>query len=36
LDDINRLHAVGSSTVIGVSGDIADYQYIQEVLDDLA
>ncbi|KAH9840705.1 proteasome endopeptidase complex beta subunit [Rhodofomes roseus] len=33
--DITRLHAVGTSTVIGASGDMSDFQHIQRVLDDI-
>jgi len=30
--DIERLHPVGEHTIIGASGDISDYQYIQHML----
>ncbi|KAI7861638.1 nucleophile aminohydrolase [Spinellus fusiger] len=33
--DIERLHPVGDHTVVGVSGDLSDYQYIQHLLDSL-
>ncbi|KAI9331773.1 nucleophile aminohydrolase [Pilaira anomala] len=33
--DIKRLTPVGNSTVVGASGDISDYQYIQHLLDSL-
>ena len=33
--DIQRLHSVGSNTVLAASGDMSDFQYIQQVLDDL-
>lgn len=33
--DIRRLHPVGDFTVVGASGDMADFQYIQKILDDL-
>ena len=33
--DIQRLHAVGSYTVLAASGDMSDFQYIQSLLDDL-
>ncbi|KAI0687831.1 proteasome endopeptidase complex beta subunit [Cytidiella melzeri] len=33
---IQRLHPVGSSTVIGASGDLSDFQYIQSTLEELA
>ncbi|KAI9059379.1 proteasome endopeptidase complex beta subunit [Trametes sanguinea] len=33
--DIQRLHPVGSSTVIGASGDMSDFQALQAILDDL-
>ncbi|GBE85714.1 proteasome endopeptidase complex beta subunit [Sparassis latifolia] len=33
--DIQRLHPVGSSTIIGVSGDLSDFQYLQNLLDGL-
>ncbi|TFK85115.1 proteasome endopeptidase complex beta subunit [Polyporus arcularius HHB13444] len=33
--DVRRLHAVGTSTVIGASGDMSDFQAIQSILDDL-
>lgn len=32
---MQRLHAVGQNTVIGVGGDISDFQYIQSTLDQL-
>ncbi|KAI0075010.1 proteasome endopeptidase complex beta subunit [Panus rudis PR-1116 ss-1] len=32
---IQRLHPVGTSTVIGASGDMSDFQYIQSLLDEL-
>ena len=32
---IQRLEAVGDATVIGASGDMADYQYIKVLLDEL-
>ncbi|KIP01257.1 hypothetical protein PHLGIDRAFT_131320 [Phlebiopsis gigantea 11061_1 CR5-6] len=32
---IQRLHAVGESTVIGASGDMSDFQYLQGLLDGL-
>lgn len=32
--DIQRLHAVGSYTVLAASGDMSDFQYIQQLLDD--
>ncbi|KAI8887022.1 proteasome endopeptidase complex, beta subunit [Backusella circina FSU 941] len=31
--DIERLYPVGQHTVVGASGDISDYQYIQHLLD---
>ena len=33
--DIRRLHAVGTSTVIGASGDMSDFQAIQALLDEI-
>ncbi|KAI0942403.1 hypothetical protein AcW1_010270 [Taiwanofungus camphoratus] len=33
--DVQRLHPVGSATVVGASGDMSDYQYLQEHLDAL-
>jgi len=33
--DVQRLHPVGGHTVIGASGDMSDFQYIQALLDDL-
>jgi len=33
---IQRLHQVGSATVIGASGDMSDFQYIQRLLENLA
>ncbi|KAI0028402.1 proteasome endopeptidase complex beta subunit [Vararia minispora EC-137] len=33
--DIQRLHEVGKFTVIGASGDMSDYQYLQTTLDEL-
>ncbi|OSD00362.1 proteasome endopeptidase complex beta subunit [Trametes coccinea BRFM310] len=33
--DIQRLHPVGSSTVLGASGDMSDFQALQAILDDL-
>ncbi|KAJ7074513.1 proteasome endopeptidase complex beta subunit [Mycena amicta] len=33
--DIQRLHPVGTSTVIGAGGDMSDFQYIQTILDEL-
>lgn len=32
---IQRLQAVGNSTVLGASGDMSDFQYIQTLLDGL-
>lgn len=32
---IQRLHPVGEHTVIGASGDLSDYQYIQSMLDEV-
>lgn len=34
-NDIERLIKVGSETVVGISGDISDFQYIQRLLDEL-
>ncbi|WOO79657.1 Proteasome subunit beta type-4 [Vanrija pseudolonga] len=31
--DIERLHALGTHTVIGVAGDMSDYQYLKKELD---
>ncbi|GJE93627.1 proteasome endopeptidase complex beta subunit [Phanerochaete sordida] len=33
--NIQRLHAVGDTTVIGASGDMSDFQYLQGLLDEL-
>jgi 20S proteasome subunit beta 7 len=33
--DINRLNPVGEHTIVGASGDISDYQYIQHILESL-
>ncbi|KAL1933771.1 hypothetical protein VTP01DRAFT_7861 [Rhizomucor pusillus] len=33
--DIERLYPVGDFTVVGASGDLSDYQYIQHILDTL-
>jgi 20S proteasome subunit beta 7 len=33
--DIKRLYPVGEKTIVGSSGDISDYQYIQHLLDSL-
>ncbi|KAL1942318.1 hypothetical protein VTO73DRAFT_6382 [Trametes versicolor] len=33
--DIKRLHPVGTSTVIGASGDMSDFQAIQSMLDEI-
>lgn len=33
--DIQRLHSVGNYTVVGAGGDLADFQYIQNMLDSL-
>ncbi|KAG9316235.1 proteasome endopeptidase complex beta subunit [Chiua virens] len=34
--DVQRLQAVGDYTVVGASGDMSDFQYIQRILDDIA
>ncbi|KAJ1918394.1 Proteasome subunit beta type-7 [Mycoemilia scoparia] len=31
----HRLHAIGKSTVLAFSGDVSDFQYMQETLDEL-
>ena len=33
--DVQRLHQVGNYTVLGASGDMSDFQYLQSLLDDL-
>lgn len=33
--NIQRLHAVGTSTIIGASGDMSDFQYIQSMLNEV-
>ncbi|KAG8833312.1 Proteasome subunit beta type-7 [Serendipita sp. 399] len=33
--DIQRLHPVGASTIIGAGGDMSDFQHIQHMLDSL-
>ncbi|KAG5220175.1 Proteasome beta type [Salix suchowensis] len=33
--DVQRLHPVGDHTVIGAGGDMSDFQYIQQMLEDL-
>ncbi|EDO14893.1 hypothetical protein Kpol_380p12 [Vanderwaltozyma polyspora DSM 70294] len=34
-NDVERLFAIGENTVVGVSGDISDMQYIERLLDEL-
>lgn len=34
-DDMERMVQVGDSTVVGVSGDISDFQYLKRILDEL-
>ena len=33
--DIQRLHSVGKYTVIGASGDLSDFQYLQQLLQEI-
>jgi len=33
--DVQRLHPVGTSTVVGAGGDLSDFQYIQHMLEDI-
>ncbi|KAF9269098.1 proteasome endopeptidase complex beta subunit [Marasmius fiardii PR-910] len=33
--DVQRLHPVGTNTVVGAGGDMSDFQYIQSLLDSL-
>ncbi|AET40416.1 proteasome core particle subunit beta 7 Ecym_6008 [Eremothecium cymbalariae DBVPG len=33
--NVNRLFVVGNSTVVGISGDISDMQYIERLLEDM-
>ena len=33
--DVQRLHPVGLTTVIGAGGDMSDFQYLQHMLDSL-
>ena len=33
--DIKRLHPVGTHTILGASGDMADYQMVQRMLENL-
>lgn len=33
--DIQRLHPLGSQTVIGVAGDMSDFQYLKKQLDSI-
>ena len=33
--DVSRLYPVGAYTIIGASGDMSDFQYIQRLLDEL-
>lgn len=33
--DIQRLHEVGKYTVIGAGGDMSDFQYLQDILNEL-
>ena len=33
--DVQRLHPVGTSTVVGAGGDLSDFQYIQHILEDI-
>lgn len=35
LRSLTRLHGVGNNTVIGASGDYADFQFIQDLLSDI-
>lgn len=35
LDDLKRMVTVGQDTVVGVSGDISDFQYLERLLDQL-
>lgn len=35
LDDLQRILKVGNNSVVGISGDISDFQYIERMLDDL-
>lgn len=32
---MQRLHSVGDYTVVGASGDMSDFQYLQHILDGL-
>jgi 20S proteasome alpha/beta subunit len=33
--DVQRLYPVGSYTIVGASGDLSDFQYLQSLLDEL-
>ena len=33
--DVNRIHKVTPSCILGASGDISDYQYVQHLLEKL-
>lgn len=33
--NVPRLHAVGAHTILGASGDMSDFQYLQNTLDQL-
>lgn len=35
LDDLQRIIPVGNDAVVGISGDISDFQYLERILDDL-
>jgi 20S proteasome subunit beta 7 len=35
LDDLQRIIKVGNNSVVGISGDISDFQYLERLLDDL-
>jgi 20S proteasome subunit beta 7 len=35
LDDLQRIVKVGEDAVVGISGDISDFQYLERLLDDL-
>lgn len=34
LDDLQRIIKIGSNSVVGISGDISDFQYLERLLDD--
>lgn len=33
--DVQRIHAIGDSTVLGCSGDVADFQHVLHLMDQI-